>query len=602
MEDNKDDLRFYPGYWIYNAGLVGMIRTLKFGLKAETDYCIENNSLSMSKSLKEKLIEYYPEMMANVFNRGDSNWFNSFFSQKGARIFQNNLNPNDISGHTIKYLLKENSNLRTDEKIFLLLLALESTSDAFEDIKLLGDRDSKKDKKIETLKTEIKIAFEILKKEPAEIRYIFKKKKKTGESSEKNDEESEKSKTSRFNYKSFFELKKKAPDLFETFISIIKTIDIYAIDSIDFAIQDLNKIKSTAGKEFILRGIREKMDCMEGPFNCAFCGEKTGDNHTFDMRWFFYEGGSTKFNNFYYNNSTQLPLCPDCRLVFYFSPLGIFPGSDTSQGEFINIPDVRYLWELNHYRMETYKIRETEKSASNAERSKLIDSIVSTGSYLKLKSRWLLQNIEMIEIGGKRADTVYNFEISPRVLNLLGDYSAQMFPLWLNQIEAINIKKAGIIIKGSEIIERVLKNDTGWLNKTSILLFKLYFETEKKSQNRLIDENIKPLLLVTLSLIREKQTYSEFLKLGNSIRRLFKSVEEQNKFEKTILPPLFNCVYTLRKPDFVEIVMKIYVDYEREVDGRLIDILKFNNIQFQVESLLLLTGILEKINHGETDE
>jgi hypothetical protein len=103
-------------------------------------------------------------------------------------------------------------------------------------------------------------------------------------------------------------------------------------------------------------------------------------------------------------------------------------------------------------------------------------------------------------------------------------------------------------------------------------------------------------------LIREKEAYSEIYDLGKSMAGIFKSSEEKSRFKKTLLPPLFNCVYTLRKSDFIEILMKTYMEYEYEADKRLIDILKFNDIEFQVESLLLLTGILEKINYGEKNE
>jgi hypothetical protein len=320
-----------------------------------------------------------------------------------------------------------------------------------------------------------------------------------------------------------------------------------------------------------------------------------------------------------------LPICNNSKLVLFFSPLGIFPDSNTEKGEFINIPDVCFLWELNNYRMKAYYTREGEYWLKSNERSKLIDSIVSTGAYLQLKSRWLLQNVEIIEIGGRRDKTVYNLELSTKVLNLLGDHASRSIPFWLNQIEFINIKKApdnpdakakknSILTKkftgfttGREIVERFLKNDTGWLNKISVLLFKLYFEINKNKEplndfKRLIDKSLKPLLLLNLSLLHGKEVFSEFHKLGHSIGGLFKSRDEKDRFKNAILPPLFSCVYTLRKENFVELLMKIYMEYQIEVDVGLVKILKLIDIEFQVESLSLLIGILEKIHYGEKDE
>ena len=75
--------------------------------------------------------------------------------------------------------------------------------------------------------------------------------------------------------------------------------------------------------------------------------------------------------------------------------------------------------------------------------------------------------------------------------------------------------------------------------------------------------------------------------------------KNRNDFERTFLPPLFNCVYTSRKNDFLEILMRIYMSNYKEVDDCLLKMFSFNNTLFQTESLLLLIGILQEYNKGE---
>lgn len=609
MEENKDDLRFYPGYWIYNAGLVGMIRTFEhFGKHEGLGYSFENNSLIIYHKYWPELKRYYVEYMEDVFGK---NWFYwKIAGYKGTGIFSNNRLINGLEKEIKEYDFF--LNLNDEDWLYSSDFPI-SKWRFFQwiifSISKIDKKEIAKDIEPETLKEAIKNRFKELKKgDVKELDF-------ENELYQWKDEEKKKIIKAILNY-----LALKKTDAWEQLWDKNEKVKKDVLDILNTAL--IARIENSDSK-------------IKKERTCSFCSKATHSKEFFETKWFSYEGGSMKFNNFYYNNSTQLPLCANCQLVIYFSPLGIFPDSDTGKGEFINIPDARYLWELNNYRMKVYNINGNEESVYT-ERNKLIDSIVSTGAYLQLKSRWLLQNIEIISMlekvdkkldkKEKRKTTVYNFEMSPRVLNLLGDYSVRFFPQWLNQIESINVQsineKPGVrdnkhwiltkkyteFTKGREIIERVLRNDTGWLNKISILLFKLYFEIEKNSNSRLndfdqlIEKSIKPLLLVTLSLIRGKESFSEIYELGKSIGGLFKSAEEKAKFEKTILSPLFNCIYTLRKSNFVEIVMRIYMEYECKVDGRLIDILKFKDIEFQVESLLLLIGILERINKGAKDE
>lgn len=90
--------------------------------------------------------------------------------------------------------------------------------------------------------------------------------------------------------------------------------------------------------------------------------------------------------------------------------------------------------------------------------------------------------------------------------------------------------------------------------------------------------------------------------MGHGIGRLLKANKEEEKFKKTVLPSLFNCVYTVRKTDFLELILKIHLSYEKEVNEKLLELIRLKDTHFQVESQMMIIGILEKINHGEDNE
>jgi len=415
-------------------------------------------------------------------------------------------------------------------------------------------------------------------------------------------------------------------------------------------VNDKNEIVNLTGiirDEIVEKGFRAKLEGNEKKrgednFQCSFCGSLTNQAVTFETKWFAYEGGGEGFKNFLWHGSSQLPICNNSKLVLFFSPFGIFPDENTNKGEFINIPNIKTLWELNNYRMSIYHMKKEKKKGMGNNRSQLIDAIVSTGAYLQLKSRWLLQNIEVIELGGKRPKTVHNFEISPSALKLLTDHSSTSISTWLSTIETFQVKsppsdkslyekntiyskKEKKFVNGKTIIEKFLANERGGLTNIAIRIFKLYFEKDKLSIPNLIlndyfstlkEYGLKPLLFLILSLIHGKESRSIFLKIGEEIGIFFlnenkNNTENKNEgkdiFEKVYFPSLFNHVYNLKKNDFVEMLIKIYMGYYKEVDTRLINLIRFSDIEFQAEALMLLIGVLEKLNekksnYGEYDE
>lgn len=601
MDGITNFIELFPAYWIYNAGLVGIIRTLKrFDMKEGQDYKIENSALKITEAVWDKLISRYIVIMEEIFGK---NWFYgkiAYQSNEGG-IFTNNKLINGLKVPDLKFI--------DDKSKWIYEM----------NIKYKQDKQSK----IGVWRFRQWITYVIGKLKKNEIVDII-------EISELETKIKEDLKTFNKEKKGLTNLESQ---IYEWNDPVVKSFTMNVVrylynmnceswesiwdENDNVKPEIIDSIKIALGKRLrqILIGKDGKHDIA-----CSFCGNKEKNCDNFDMRWFSYEGGSTGgFNNFYWENSTQLPICGRCRLVIYFSPLGIFPGSDTRQGEFINIPDIESLWRLNNYRMEIFKTKKEEQYKMPGERSRLIDAIVSTGAYLQLKSRWLLQNIEIIEIGGAKKDTVYNLEIAPTSLRLLTDYSSSNIAGWLNSVEKIEIRKSqGKLYKGKymytnkypgfangkEIVERFLQGDSGWLIKISILLFKTYFEKERDNRNQqplnnfstLIEKSVKPLLSLILSHLKREETSSEFITAGKSFARFFNSRDE---FEGTFLPAMFNSIYTFRRNDLIEIIMKIYIRNEEAIDDKYLELLKINDMEFQVEALLFIIGILENLHHKE---
>ena len=584
--DGKEAITIYPSYWIYNAGIVGIIRTLEnFGKKDGYDF--KDNSIVIQTKYWNELKKHYVQFMSTIFGR---NWFYGKIAVQSAKggIFTNN---NLINGFKLsKYeFLSDLEKWLTDmtlksskissakigkwRLLQWVIFVISRITESDLDFGLDGTK----------LQEAIKDSFKQINDDMIGLKNI------ENRIFEWADEKIKELMLMVINY-----LALKAPDKWSSIWDNEKKAKKDVINVIEDSL--LERL------EIILKG--KKRPTSNLGVECSVCGEKVSVFDTFQTKWFSYEGGSTKgFENFYYNNSTQLPICSNCQLVFYFSPLGIYPDSDTRYGEFINIPDASYLWELNKYRMDVHLKREGEPGIERGYRSKLIDAVFSSGSILQLKSRWLLQNIELIEIGGKREKTVYNFTIDPVPLKVISDYSTGSMAQWLTDIERIQVRptaKFRRFTNGREIIDNILNNNTGWIIKTAVLLFKLFFEKNKSSENlndfnRLISKSLKPLLLVNLSLLNGKTTDSEFLRLGRSAAALYKN----DDFEKKKLPLLFNCIYSNRKNDFVELLIRAYMKEYKEIDRRLLDIFKFDNLRFQTESLLLLIGILEGLYKGE---
>lgn len=601
--ENQEYIKLFPSYWIYNAGIVGIIRTLhRYGKKEEQDYKFVKGALILKNIDSKALKIYYINLMEEIFGK---NWFYGKIlvqSKKGG-IFTNNslinglkLTKYEFIGGIEKWLidisLKDSNNYTAKiGKWRFIQWIIYSLSKISKD-----QTDSDID--IGVLKQLIQIRFKEINKNKIGLKNFEKKLYLW---------EDDIIKELMVNVINYFALKnpKSWLSIWDEDNKVKKDVLSLIEDSL------LSRLESIINKKRPKKMLNK---------TCAVCGVESVNYDFFETKWFSYEGGSKiGFKNFYYNDSTQLPICENCQLVFYFSPLGIFPDSNINYGEFINISDIKYLWELNNYRMEIFLSRKKEKWLRHDEKSKLIDAIVASGSILQLKSRWLLQNIELIELGGKRGNSVYNLTINPVPLKLISDYSSESMARRLSHIEDIHIrrtagkkssrnyiytKKYTEFTNGREIIEKILNNDTGWIIKTSILLFKLYFEENLRKEKlntfeRLMNKSLKSLLLINLSLLKGKESYSEFLQLGRSISKMFKN---RNDFERTFLPSLFNCVYTSMKNDFIEILMRIYVSNYKEVDDCLLKMFTFNNTLFQTESLLLLIGILQEFNKGEKNE
>ncbi len=573
MNNYKGDYKiFYPSYWLYNAGLVGIVRTIETAKNEEKNK--DSNVIRMENILKDlKLSDPYykfgengellihnkvwnilPDLYVWMMNKYNIIWFASL-NQKG-KIFSGNYLFNSMESKIKKALeIIEKYRGSKDEDIFLKSFLTDDLSLVKHKIKGL-------------------LPYKLLKDNPNNlvVKAIIKS-----------------------------VLQNSCIDFLKSLYEDLKRYT--KNDKNDGKwMTVIKKEKNIKTIYFIFSGLLrhlfyELKDSNENTYSCSFCNLKyqPWEYEEFNTIWFSLEGGSiNKFSNSFWYGKSQINICPICQFVLLFTYIGL--NGNLKNAEFINITDAEQLWILNEY---LRKLNEKEKQKSEKDkRSRLIDAITSTGVILKIKSRWVLQNIDFIEISGARDKTVYNFDIAPESLSLLTDYSAGLIPVWLSDIEKIYIsnKKYPKVI-GKKLIQSFLRSEINILINNAIVVFKYIWKENFKNKN--FQDNIYPkfyqlknFLLIILSLVYKFQSTEEFYIEGRNFKLLLINKNNERNIEMFI-NKIFPKIITNRKEEFVNDILRIYMSYQQPIPKIISNFLSMNNEEFKTQSLLFLTGVLE---------
>jgi len=340
----------------------------------------------------------------------------------------------------------------------------------------------------------------------------------------------------------------------------------------------------------ILNYVEKDLKNIKGNLICSICGSFQGNIRTdFKSSTFNLEGGgysSSAFKNFYYGENTQLPLCNLCSFVLLFYPIAMCPFMikglyKASTFEFINILHAEYLWLLNKYRMDLEKTLE-EKRSFEGVRSRLVDAVTSTSAILRLKSRWLLQNVEFIEIGGIREKSVHVLEIHPVALELLYDFLDYRIQEWVSKVEKLNKTINELTLKGRKLIGFFLNGEAGMLIKTVLPFIKMEFSSENKKNKKdfYFWEQMRASINVSLSLLEGMPAREDFYYLGKNLKGLL----YDNDKVKNLCSKLLPLIITGRKEKFVEELLRTYMTLGVEVPDKVVEFLCAESTQNHISS------------------
>ncbi len=594
-KEGKEWICLYPFYWLYNAGLVGIIRSIESienikEKEKENDKTYENvyeifNRLKSSGKLYD--FGNYGELRIRK-ELWDCNIIFKIYVRMMTKVFENEFDMSsfwwDIFGKSS--ILSNKVNLGR-----LNIYKKMSNNDEL---------------KIQCKKKSLGVLYEIMSMHKEPNKFFKKPNKNSKSTSEKliecldknNNKEEIKKVLQKISYKE----ENVNDDRIEKWIEELKKLT--QKDMYEFKKEIIKK-----ANEEILKHLKNIQNNKERNLRCAMCGKKIEKIKShFNIKNFFFEGGSNKsFPNFYWGSNIGMPLCYVCDTVLLFFPIAVFPDGDLSHGEFINIPDARLLWLLNKYRIEVMgKRKESDKDI----KSRLINAITSTGALLSLKGKWMLQNVEFIEVGGIRDQTVHTLEFHPVALDLLTGPRNYKIQGWLTKVENILYRvKNKDIVKGRKIIQYFLDGKVGMIIKDAFLLTKEKTKGEKdnaekeKKERKLMWDEIKSVALLAKSLLMgEPASEKEFYNLGETLYGMLEGDgEEKDKETQMLITRLFPKIVGVKREEFVQEVVRVYMSLGKEVPERILDLLGHDNkkhnredLKFRVDALLFVIGLASK--------
>lgn len=565
LDETKEWVVLYPSYWLYNAGIVGILRALDNfdNLEAVKNildevkndgvdnlYVFEKTGeVKIHRKVWSELPRIYVEVMEESFGQ---DWFySSVFKQtkESDVIFPNNV------------LINTGLKNRFLESDFGVLFSSE-----------VGDK-VKVGKYSLTGWKELFFTIDMLEK------YKFKE----------NDFKDGCIKNYKF---------KNIKEIYESEDVDFKNYILASLNKLYARIKESKKDSliwkdAVFQKDLVIKGIKKVIvdrivdDIMYEHENkknkelCSFCGNKAFSKKKFGMNWFSSEGGSVSgAENTYWRKSSQPIICGVCQFVLFFIPLGIIRKTDRIDNlnnvEFINIPDAEILWKINKYRLEMQKL-EGEKNA------KFINTITSTGALLSLKNKWSLQNIEFVEIGGMRKNTVYNLEVSTVASELISNNRNYNIIKWIDSVEKIYYTKSGSDIKGKRLVQHILNNEKYQILKYCKILFKEYIQKKYK-----YSDSINSLINICISLEKQNESEGNFLRLGKEFSKILKGED------KEIIKGLSSKIFANKKEDFIQEIIKFYAKNAKPLPNTLLDMIsEENSLVFQLNAMSFILAVVK---------
>jgi CRISPR-associated protein Cst1 len=552
----EEKIKLYPSNWLYNAGVVGLLRILEFGNKEDSFRFNEDGSVELFFSSFDNFENYYFEYVTKLYLLQKINFKNIVMklddeTKKKLSVIERKLQEKIIS-------------VKSNKKI----------NDFFLEIKLILLGEQLK-KELNDLNNDVKIQEKIFK----QIEEI---------------------------YNSVVKFKGQANYL-NTFYFNKNVVANPKGENLDRA------------KRFQKKYLEPIFKQTSGDELCIFCGDRySKDTMSEFVEGDFSVLGISKdsFFNFYHyftaNGVSYNKKCALCQLIllcafagFNYKPYRLREIDETDY-IFVNYPSFEDAFKVNNrlnvlFKNYQYEIFTDEKINPYIKSIELI--IVST----KKKSRWLLQNIYFCEIkSSSRKD-----QIKPKFIYLNIDKSfAEVFnefdiSKYLMKLSfPYEIYKGNFVFLTTEVLKRLLEK-----KPVIYIAFKIFKEKIEEK-----DINISPIesLIFLEFLVNQKRRLNMdakksygILKRIEETGRIVFSLEEIDQDKRFHIAQRFlTLIRGARKEDFYSELLRLFVVYEKQVPEKLFSLLvEDDELTFQEKALSFLTGFINpKIEDNEKIE
>ncbi|HEX8137565.1 MAG TPA: type I-B CRISPR-associated protein Cas8b1/Cst1 [Pyrinomonadaceae bacterium] len=365
---------------------------------------------------------------------------------------------------------------------------------------------------------------------------------------------------------------------------------------------------------------------------CRFCGrlpvnldERWKEDSVFNEGMFSVSGVSVKyFKNFFYNLIPDIFICDVCELIllcawtgFNQIPWQLRSGNEDTEYIFVNLPSLPLLFEQNNrvntaYQRNLLSLRDTIYE----------DVMADLFSERKQRGQWVLQNVLFVEIrpAGRKPGTIFKyFQIGKDVAKLFTESeSAKSFRLIRGKVAAPGDKKGSPSLQlKREVVKRFLAGDQ---------VYDLAYQVCRQSVDANMAQAKTVLEMICLHGVRQQIWKKYAVNYKNCELKIHEGEAMESKQVYGILRGLYNVGASLGKPmemekrqrlayrlmavvrsgkssEFYDMLMKLCIDSKRPVPATLLGLLNpMDAIEFESKAYAVLSGFLGESRSVTTGE
>jgi CRISPR-associated protein Cst1 len=369
---------------------------------------------------------------------------------------------------------------------------------------------------------------------------------------------------------------------------------------------------------------------FQGKINCKFCGRPSVDlsnerfqDVVFNEGMFSISGVSLAFENFFYNLIPDLFICDMCELVllcawagFNQIPWRLRSGNEDTEYLFVNLPSLPLLFEQNN------KVRAAYEQTQMPLRDTFYEDVMTDlfSKERRRRGQWVLQNILFVEIRtvpSKQRDkpTFKYFHVGKDIAELFtkpeATNSLRRIKGHLIATGRVSLQLKREVVKrflaGDQIYDLVYQAcrqslDTQGVRLKSVLNIVFLHSLRRQIWAKYrIEAGVNPHQLISEGgIMQPRQVYGilrEFYKTGQSLAQAvtqdITSPEEKLKKCQRMAYRLMSIVRSGKYAEFYDMLMKLYVDSQRPIPHDLLSLLNPNDaIEFESKAYALLSGFL----------